>query len=323
MSAAPRRVYGEIAGVPEGRQFANRADLHEYGVHRPLQAGISGSSTAAADSIVVSGGYEDDEDRGDFIIYTGQGGNDPGTGKQIAHQELVRGNMGLVLAMREGVPVRVIRGAHPHSTHGPRTGYRYDGLFRVEDCWHEIGRSGYRIWRFRLRKIEKDALTVVTSGDLLPRNTFATASRERRVPALAASANDTDDVDETGEDQGEAQRPERRPMTVARIIRNTAVALEVKRLHSFICQVCQKPLTTPRGEYAEAAHIRPLGSPHDGPDVRGNVLCLCPNHHVMFDYGAFTLDDDLRVTGTKSQIRIVKAHEIDLDYVRYHRDHYG
>lgn len=38
--------------------------------------------------------------------------------------------------------------------------------------------------------------------------------------------------------------------------------------------------------YAEAAHIRALGSPHNGPDVIENVLCLCPNHHVLFDNGA-------------------------------------
>lgn len=40
-----------------------------------------------ADAIVVSGGYEDDNDDGDEIIYTGQGGNDPDSGKQVADQE--------------------------------------------------------------------------------------------------------------------------------------------------------------------------------------------------------------------------------------------
>jgi integrase len=40
-------------------------------------AGISGGEREGADSIVVSGGYEDDEDYGDVIVYTGAGGNDP------------------------------------------------------------------------------------------------------------------------------------------------------------------------------------------------------------------------------------------------------
>jgi len=36
-----------------------------------------------ADSIVFSGGYEDDEHRGDEIIYTGHGGRDPNTGQGV------------------------------------------------------------------------------------------------------------------------------------------------------------------------------------------------------------------------------------------------
>jgi putative restriction endonuclease len=46
------------------------------------------------------------------------------------------------------------------------------------------------------------------------------------------------------------------------------------------------------------AHIRPLGAPHNGPDVKENIIiCLCPNHHVLFDSGAITLADDLLVIG--------------------------
>jgi hypothetical protein len=37
-------------------------------------------------SIVLSGGYVDDLDEGDLIVYTGEGGRDPGTGRQIADQ---------------------------------------------------------------------------------------------------------------------------------------------------------------------------------------------------------------------------------------------
>jgi putative restriction endonuclease len=38
--------------------------------------GIHGTAKEGADSIVVSGGYVDDRDMGDVIIYTGEGGND-------------------------------------------------------------------------------------------------------------------------------------------------------------------------------------------------------------------------------------------------------
>src|SRR5215207_9194293 len=43
------------------------------------RAGIFGSSTQGADSIVLSGGYKDDEDHGDIIVYSGYGGRDPAT----------------------------------------------------------------------------------------------------------------------------------------------------------------------------------------------------------------------------------------------------
>ena len=39
----------------------------------------------------------------------------------------------------------------------------------------------------------------------------------------------------------------------------------------------------------EAAHIRPLGAPHNGPDTLDNTLCLCPNHHVPFDHSGTRL----------------------------------
>jgi putative restriction endonuclease len=82
------RLFGEIPGVVEGTHFLSRADAAEAGVHRPRQAGISGGANEGADSIVVSGGYEDDEDLGDLITYTGHGGNDPATGSQVADQTL-------------------------------------------------------------------------------------------------------------------------------------------------------------------------------------------------------------------------------------------
>jgi putative restriction endonuclease len=70
-----KRTYGEIVGYPPGSTFVNRADLAASRVHRPLQGGICGGEDGA-ESIVVSGGYPDDEDHGVEVIYTGQGGRD-------------------------------------------------------------------------------------------------------------------------------------------------------------------------------------------------------------------------------------------------------
>jgi len=55
-----------------------------------------------AESIVLSGGYEDDEDHGSFILYTGHGGRDGSTGMQIANQEFTRLNKTLLANVTSG-----------------------------------------------------------------------------------------------------------------------------------------------------------------------------------------------------------------------------
>ena len=56
------RTFGHIDGTFIGDIFDNRVALAKSGIHPPTQAGISGGSKEGADSIVLSGGYEDDED---------------------------------------------------------------------------------------------------------------------------------------------------------------------------------------------------------------------------------------------------------------------
>ena len=84
-------MVGDIDGIAEGTVFASRRDLHAAGIHRGLQRGIG----TKGESIVLSGGYVDDEDLGDLIIYTGEGGRDVRTGRQIADQTMTGGNLAL------------------------------------------------------------------------------------------------------------------------------------------------------------------------------------------------------------------------------------
>ncbi len=119
--------------------------------------------------------------------------------------------------------------------------------------------------------------------------------------------------------------PTRRTSTVTRVVRDSAVAAWVKKIHDYTCQICGTRLVTPRGAYAEGAHIRPLGAEHQGSDGPENILCLCPNHHVQFDAGAFTISDDLLVVdvarcGVAGRLRIAEEHVIELANLRYHRD---
>lgn len=152
----PERVFGHVPGYPPGSLFASRAELFEAGVHRHRRAGIAGSRREGAESVVLSGGYEDDEDLGDVVFYTGFGGRDRRTGKQVADQPFSSWNRALAYSQHNGLPVRLIRGASHDSPHAPPTGYSYDGLYAVEDHWQETGEAGFRVWRFKLAKITEN-----------------------------------------------------------------------------------------------------------------------------------------------------------------------
>lgn len=282
------RVFGEIADYPEGSYFETRQELSQARIHRPLQAGISGSGHEGADSIVLSGGYEDDQDFGDVIVYTGHGGRDPETRQQVGDQLLTRGNLALAHSCLHGLPVRVSRGASHRSTYSPRVGYRYDGLYRIEDYWRDTGRSGFTIWRYRLVKATSE----------VPTKARVSESQESYLPAA------------------------RQEQTVVRIVRDTAQARAIKVLYDYQCQICGIRLESSAGPYAEAAHIRPLGAPHNGPDTLDNLLCLCPNHHVLFDYGGFAIEDDLSLLGLAGHLTIKDGHSVNLAHIRYHRAHY-
>ena len=119
--------------------------------------------------------------------------------------------------------------------------------------------------------------------------------------------------------------PERRQVTTMRVIRDSALAQQIKDLHGHRCQICGIRLRLPHGSYAEGAHIRPIGKPHHGPDEPGNILCLCPNDHVLFDRGGITITDDLQVfdelaAEIKGSLRLAPEHTINLAHVTYHRE---
>jgi putative restriction endonuclease len=283
------RFFGTPDGVHVGQLFVDRRELHDAHVHRPLQAGISGTKAEGADSIVVSGGYINDEDFGDYILYTGHGGKDPDGPRHIADQSVsAPGNAGLITSMVEGLPVRVVRGAHGDSPFAPPAGYRYSGLYVVTSWWREISVDGYQIVRFRLDRIEGQP-TLEPQSRVEPDPTFATAAVTRR-------------------------------------IRDSVMARQLKRLYDYSCQVCDTRVPAIDGRaYAEGAHVRPLGRPHLGADTATNLLCLCPNHHAQLDVGGMVINDKLVVVETAgmtdvAELRWRKKHKLDIQNARYHRE---
>jgi predicted restriction endonuclease len=130
--------------------------------------------------------------------------------------------------------------------------------------------------------------------------------------------------DGTEEQETEPGPASRRTVTLSRIVRDPELTTMVKRLHGDRCQVCGLQLSTRFSTYSEAAHIRGLGRPHNGPDKLSNLLVLCPNHHVQFDALAIYVDTDdtVRMTadGTPvGQLRRHPAHQINEAHLRYHR----
>jgi putative restriction endonuclease len=105
-----------------------------------------------------------------------------------------------------------------------------------------------------------------------------------------------------------------------RIIRDSRLGKEIKRLYGYKCQVCSLEINTNAGPYAEAAHIKPVGKPHNGPDKPENLLCLCPNHHLMLDKGVYMIEDDLSLIGIEGSLTKHPDHEISIEYIRYHRE---
>lgn len=257
-------------------------------MHAPLQAGISGTRAEGAESIVVSGGYVDDEDFGDYLIYTGHGGRDQTTGRQVSDQSPdAPGNAGLITSWLQGLPVRVTRGANKDSKFAPESGYLYSGLFTVTGHWPEPGRDGFVIQRFRL-----DTL----SGDFDPES----GGMVEADPTFSST-------------------------TVSRRIRDSAAARRVKRLYDDSCQVCGTRIVGSQGRsYSEGAHVRPLGRPHLGPDVEANLLCLCPNHHTQLDIGGIVITDDYRVIavdGTEvGTLTFRGSHRVDRPNLQYQRE---
>ncbi|CAL5014195.1 unnamed protein product [Urochloa decumbens] len=156
------RIVGHIPGVLVGDAFYYRAELCVVGLHTAPQAGIGyipGSLTneghPVATSIVSSGGYLDDEDTGDVLVYTGSGGRQRNRLDHHADQTLERGNLALHNSYLYGVEVRVIRGhicgLTPNAT--GRKVYVYDGLYRVVSSTFGPGKSGHDVCKFKLVRL--------------------------------------------------------------------------------------------------------------------------------------------------------------------------
>lgn len=108
------------------------------------------------------------------------------------------------------------------------------------------------------------------------------------------------------------KNPQRVLQIVSRVIRDTILSHNIKLIYDCKCQLCGTAIVIKESKqfYAEAHHIKPLGVPHNGPDILENILCVCPNHHVQLDYGAIKID--------KVNIYRHPEHIISDEFISYH-----
>ncbi|GJS94635.1 histone-lysine N-methyltransferase family member SUVH9-like protein [Tanacetum coccineum] len=135
-----------------------RMELCVVGMHRQAQAGIdyltssqSSNKESIVTSVIVSGGYKDDKDAGNVIVYTGHGGQDKQS-RQVVHQKLEGGNLVMERSMHYRIEVRVIRRFKYEGSASGKV-YVYDGLYKIVEAWFEVGKSGFGVFKFKLVRI--------------------------------------------------------------------------------------------------------------------------------------------------------------------------
>lgn len=115
-------------GFVSGDCWPNRKAMFYEGCHGTLQSGIHGQTDYGAYSIVANGVY-DNRDKGDTIWYAGTNPKYPGEATLYTKR--------LITSFNTGNPVRVIRGAKgtglTFEPLAPAKGFRYDGLYTVEE----------------------------------------------------------------------------------------------------------------------------------------------------------------------------------------------
>ncbi|EHA8586919.1 hypothetical protein COCNU_scaffold001173G000010 [Cocos nucifera] len=162
-------------GVLVGELWEDRMECRQWGAHLPHVAGIAGQSEHGAQSVALSGGYEDDEDHGDWFLYTGSGGRDLSGNKrtnkdQSFDQKFEKLNKALRVSCLKGYPVRVVRffdtmylvscfersHKEKRSSYAPESGVRYDGIYRIEKCWRKVGVQGFKVCRYLFLRCDNE-----------------------------------------------------------------------------------------------------------------------------------------------------------------------
>uniref|UniRef100_A0ACD5YBF2 Uncharacterized protein n=1 Tax=Avena sativa TaxID=4498 RepID=A0ACD5YBF2_AVESA len=148
---------GTAPGVEIGDIFYFRMELCIIGLHAPSMGGIDYMSAkfgndedSVAICIVAAGGYENEDDDTDTLVYSGSGGNSRNT-EERHDQKLERGNLALERSLHRKNEIRVVRGFKDPACLAGKI-YIYDGLYKIEESWKERTKFGINCFKYRLQR---------------------------------------------------------------------------------------------------------------------------------------------------------------------------
>ncbi|KAI1755857.1 hypothetical protein F4782DRAFT_527216 [Xylaria castorea] len=150
------KVYGHN-DIALGTWYPFQINALFWGAHGARMAGIAGSVTSGAWSIVVAGTYEDlDTDNGDTLYYSGSNSHNNTDPQRAAPAS--QGTKALHASIATQNPVRVLRsggafGTRNQNPYLPSCGLRYDGLYRVVHYQQRINRNGGLYDQFKLARL--------------------------------------------------------------------------------------------------------------------------------------------------------------------------
>lgn len=120
-----------------------------------------------------------------------------------------------------------------------------------------------------------------------------------------------------------SSEPRRAQRVVDQLLRSETLVTTLKEQYDSTCQLCgARRKQGSETAYSECHHVKPLGSPHDGPDELPNMLVLCPNHHIDFDYGMVRVDPQSfeieHAYDEEVYTELEVQHDVATEYLLYH-----
>ena len=173
------------------------------------------------------------------------------------------------------------------------------------NLFYAVGGVENGVWAIKAEWLEED-----TPSRVQKENDLKVRSEE----PINSHSNDEDSKERIGH-------------TIYQLKRNSKLSKLLKEHYSFRCQVCGKSISIENENYAEVHHIRPRNR-YSGDDVWENMIVLCPNHHVEFDYGVLFLNPsnfhlvhkfDSEINGKK--ITVKPPHVIGREYAEFAKTH--